>query len=573
MRVLRAAALLAAAWCLGSVPAHTRPPREEDLVPSVATRKLTPRVEPKPPAPSALRRLPSPADAVAEAHADALTLPHPECYRYLWCPEGVLDQKCAALVCNVVSRATAVYRPVPVGRLLRVDLRRLSRSERDLGELKGLWEDFCFDPSFSVLVTPDQLRFAHAAGATVEIDSHKAGSVVRVDGLHLDRTLLGDLQHRLHTGAPVTEWRYFAWRSLTAIKDRGVYADVWGGRYYELRGIRKGKVKGATDLDVLLDQFGVGNVSAGLTADKLFDRLRSDQRAGLFRSGVTGKPRRVDWFHGPDARDGTGAISVTHDLRDQDVDVGTHPVFNLLHFKEAATEVILEGTNGMHVYTIHGANQELLDEAAQEVVSDRTVPNPFPPRLQPALSCIACHEEDGSDGWKPTPNDVRTMLARRTRLDVFGDLSKQDQLDAVDRVGGLYAGDFTKAIRRARDDYAEAVLKAAGPWPESKDQTDVVKHGMGRLARRVREYWYGAVSPRDALRELGIDAPADRAKEVFAALLPPDKALDAGGYYQESPTLGALKEGLSVNRSDWDLVKGFAAVRAVDTLAALRGKR
>lgn len=544
--------------------------KEDDLAPAVATRKLAqaPRGLKKASA-ARLRRLPAAADAVAAAHADSLRLAQAECYRYLWCPEVALDQKCAALALNEVSKATAVYRPAPVGDLLRVDLRRLSRNERDLEELSHLWEAFRYDPAFSILVTPDQLRFAEAAGAHAHKGS--AASVVRVDGLHLDPVLLHELQHRLHTEAPVVEWRYFAWRALTTIKDKGVYADVWGGCYYELRGIHKSKVKGATDLDVLLDQVGVGNVAAGLTADRLFDRLRSDQRAGLFRSGVTGKPRRVDFFHGPDSRLGTGAVSVTHDLRDQDVDIGTHPMFNLLDFQAAATEVIIEGTNGFPVYTIHGDKGQLLDEAAQEVVTDRTVPSPFPPRLQPALSCIACHEEDG---WRPVANDVKTMLARRlTSLDAFGDLTKKDQLDAVDRLAGLYAGDFGKQLRRARDDYAETVLKAAGPWPGSKDQTDVVKVGMGRLAQRVRDYWYTAVSPQQALYELGIEAPADQAAAVFAALMPPDRALDAGGYYQESPTLGALKEGLSVNRSDWDLVKGFAAVRAVDRLKQLRGKQ
>jgi hypothetical protein len=41
-------------------------------------------------------------------------------------------------------------------------------------------------------------------------------------------------------------------------------------------------------------------------------------------------------------------------------------------------------------------------------------------------------------------------------------------------------------------------------------------------------------------------------------------------FVAENPVLGALKEGLSVPRSDWDLQKSFAAVRSQKTLAALR---
>jgi hypothetical protein len=42
-------------------------------------------------------------------------------------------------------------------------------------------------------------------------------------------------------------------------------------------------------------------------------------------------------------------------------------------------------------------------------------------------------------------------------------------------------------------------------------------------------------------------------------------------YVAENPVIASLKEGLAVNRADWDLIKSFAALRSRKTLAALRG--
>lgn len=583
------------------LPRHA-PPAEEDLVPLAPQRPRRKDVPaPAPPAaPGRLRALPVPDDAVGQALADVLTLaPYARPYaRYVRVREGTLeadaegrpldppalsrDGKAVALTLGMVSRSVFPnVRPVPVagGQLLRIDLTQYAPRPRDLREWLRLWEEFRFDPDFNLLLTRDELELAAKYGVDTSHREKVDVDVVRIDGPHIDPAALYRLKKETHSEAPVVGDRYLAWRALSTVKNDGVYKVVWGGLYYELRGVRRAKdVKGAkdaTDLDVFLDDAGVGNVKAGLTADRLFERLRSDQRVAVFKSGVTGKPRRADWYHSPDARDGTGWVSITHDLRDKDVDVSFHPLYNLLNAKEAAFEVIREGANGFPVYAIYDGQQKLLDVAAQDVVSDRTVPPPFSPLLQSGISCIACHCAQGDVGVKPLTNDAKRLLSGR--LDVFGDLSRRDPFGprTIERLAGLYAGDFDKHIRRARDDLDETVLRCAGPWPGARDQVNVVKPAMTHVVERCRGYWFDEVTPGLALRELGLSAPKGKAAGVLKALLPPDpEAAVVLPYTQpfvaENPVLGALKEGLSVPRSDFDLVKTFAAVRSRKTLAALR---
>lgn len=570
---------------------HSSP--KEDLVPlipprprnKVVAKKTKPKNEEK------IKRLALPDDAVKLALADLLTIALFErpFQRYIWVPNATTDDvKAATIALGVISRASVpVIRPYPFDRvfgmpvapdtvapmLLRVDLRKYAPRERDLIEWVKLWENFAFDPMFNLLLTRDELKFAARYGLSEKDLPSRDVDVIRVNGPHIDPGALYGLQVYTLSKAPIVSDNYFAWRVLSTIKDKGVYAQVWGGLYYEFRGIRKAKdVKGkekATDLDLFLEDAGVGNIKAGFTADKLFDKLRSDQRVAMFKSGVTGKPRRADWFHGPDSRDGTGSISVTHDLRDQDVDIGTHPVFNLIDFKAAAFEVIAERTNGFHAYAIFDAEQKLLDETGQDVVSDRTVPSPWPPRLQSGISCIACHEASGDDGWKPMVNDVKKLLSRK--LDVFGDLSQKNRLqdDIIDRLAGLYAGDFTKSLRRGRDDYAETLFRCGGSWGASKDQTDIVKVAMNHLVDRTRGYYFSSVTPRMALAELGLEVSKGKEVDTLNALLPPDPEALVGGYFLESPVIGALKENVSVNRSDWGLAYSFAALRSRKTLINL----
>jgi len=548
----------------------------------------------------AVRRVSTPSDAVLTALADAERLSPFEArfVRYLWLPGGTVQElKDAALSLNIVSRATVPLRLPPVAGLLlaRVDLRQFAPRQQDLEDWLRLWEDFQFDPFFALLVTRDTLNLltpavrARVAESRLSRDRTLLGALVagharaaetlRFTSPGVDARALARLGLLTGSQAPVVAAPYFQARVLTTIKDKGLYALLFGGRYYEFAGIQKAAdVKGkeeATDEDLFFERLGIGNIAAGVNAAQFFETLRSDQRLAMFRSGVTGKPRRVDLFHTPSGRETVSWGAITHDVRDQDIDVGSHPVLNLLNAVDQAREAIFDRVNGTHIYALFDGQGKLLDEAGADVAVDRTVPAPHAPRLQCALSCMACHETEGSDGWKSMTNEVKQLLGGKyTKLDVFGDLSQRDRLltDPLDRLAGLYAGDFSKNLRRARDDYAETVLKITGPWPESKDQVDVVKIAVSHLVTSTRGYQYDLVDAQRALRELGWEVPRDQATAFLGTLLPPDERSAVGAILPEDPRLAALKEGLGIPRADWALVYSFAAERAQRAEAALARK-
>ncbi len=400
--------------------------------------------------------------------------------------------------------------------------------------------------------------------------------LLRLPGYHLPGQAYEDLSTRLRTAAPVVSHDYWVARHLSTIKQTGLFAELYGGRYYEFMLFKRDQKKG-TDEDHLLESLGLGNVEAGLTAEKLFDQIRSDQRIAMFKSAVTGKPRRTDFLRSPTGRDSTGIVSITHDLFDEAIDIGQHPIMNLLKFKDSGREGIFEQRNGLHGFWLTDGDGRLADEAPPNLVADHQIPSPHTRRLQPAISCIRCHGLGRDDGWKPAKNEVKQLLAKQNRRgDVLGDLTNRGNTiaDALDRLAGLYQGDpENRLLPRGRDDYAAAVLKATGPWAESKDQTDVVNLSAARISKVWDERHYQMVTPRQALRELGLVVAEKDAHDVLEAVLPPAAEDAVLGIVPEDPRVVALLAGLAINRVDWDLIYGFAATRAQRALKALHGEK
>lgn len=573
-----------------------------------------------------LRVRPNPNDALAIAAADCSEQPASSqpFLRYIWVDSGDPEEaQAVSFALNVVSRGTTIVRPVPLGKdrliVLRCDLRSYAPRAKDLKEWLSIWEDFQFDPRFNLLITKGTLKFAVLAfadfkakafvtrskdiqvpsepyveaGVTyhkrwdkvtvteleeITVTKLKDVELARIPGPHLDPTALAQLVSLTRSQAPIVTDGYFLGRALSTIKDKGVYATIYGGRYYELSDIRTGAKKG-TDEDVLLEQLGVGSVEHGITAKKLFEDLRSDQRAFKLRSDVTGHPRSIEFYRTLAGRlDLTSSlISFTRDLKDQSIDIDTHPVANLLEFKHDATEVIFEKRNGLHGYALFNGQGKRQDEVPPDVAVDHTITQNRPKRLQSAISCIACHEAEGSDGWKKFGNDVLTLLNGRKRLDVFGDVGRPDASisDTLDRLAGLYKGDPERTLQRARDDYSLAMLKTTGPWKASKGQTDVVKLAGTKLTNRWRRYFFEDVSPKEAMAELGVEfADPKTSKEEYtkafnAMVLPEVKAgvpvPEIGQVVvPEDPRIAALKAGIPISRFDWDLSYAFAAGRWKD---------
>ncbi len=511
-----------------------------------------------------------PSDAAELALSDASQLADPAGVRYVWISgpvgkQSVEDARVVSYAANLISHGPNLLKPAVISDgktvLARIDTRAYTTTPKDWQDYAQAWEEFRYDPKFNAFLTQGQVDLS---GIEVEgtqrrwevrdgkrwlvhewaKDTLKRDGVVRRRPAHLTKSW-DQLAKMLKTEAPVVEHRYWLYRAMSTIRDKGkLYSAIYGGMYYDLACIPEG----GNDLDKLLSQLGVGDGFQGKKAREIFELLRSDQRVALFRSQVTGKPRRVEFLRTLAGREGRlGLFSITTDFGDSDIDVDQSPLANLLEVKRArAHEVIWEKPNGLHGFALYDANFKRQDSVPDDVAKDHLQPFPHGGRLQPAFGCIRCHASD--DGWREAKNDVKHMLDTK-RWDIFGDTSRKDQSDAINRIVGLYAGDLSTPFRRGRNDYASAILRVTGPWPGSSDQTDTVKQAAKRMEWIFANYWYDQVDAKSALEEMGVQ-PEGKAEDQLANMLmvPADTV--------EPPALTALRTGLKVNRAEWDLIYG-----------------
>lgn len=593
------------------------------------------------PAGPKITALPTPNDALRLATADAAKIAAAgeldgfvdaaAFVRYVWIEDGEWETlQAVARAVNDISRNTVVVRPVPVKPddkflVARIDARdyapQTSKRANDLREWLETWEELQFDPRFNLLLTADTLKFAAGIvgdGAKVWVRRPKwvsvpcepytlngtlyntrnvrSGSetaqvavvdvrdvvVARISGAHLDQEAVSALVGLTGSQAPIVTSGYFLTRALAAIRDAGnsaLFAELYGGLYYDFIGVRG--TKDGNDLDTLLQDLGVGDVDRKVDFKKFFDlKRRSDQLIGIFRSEVTAGPRSVNLIPTLSGRlDGSVRIAaITNDLKRSSIDIAQHPVFNLLETKPDAHEVIFTRDNGSVGYALFNGAGTRQDEAPPDVAKDHTIPPPHHGRLQPAISCISCHEADGSDSWKPLRNDVRTLLtgAKIKGVNVFDDqggrVAGRSQEDNVSRIAGLYFGNTEPFFVAGRTFWTQYVVRASGQWKDSKKgQLDVGQLSAERIVKLWRAYNYSLVDARQALRELGVDVGDDDALRVLGNLLPPDAAAAVGNVIPEDPRIAGLRAGLGITRTDWDLVYGFAAYRAARRLQALQG--
>lgn len=498
--------------------------------------------------------------------------------RWVHITDGKIEtMRAVSLAWNYLSRASTIIRPAEVKGedgtlLLRFDLRRTAPRDADLAEHLDLWENLEYDPRYSRILTKDTLAFAGLKIERARLDivpPYVHGGVtytrkwqrtvvdvskvdaVRLIGRALDEDVVADLCCITGSNAPVVSHSYLVARGLGTIEGKGLFKLIYGGKYYEFAGIiPKAKRKGQSDAQAIFEKIGIADGDV----QKLFDRIRSDKRTAIFRSGVTGKPRRVDVFRSP-----IGRVSITFDVRDESIDIGKHPIFNLLAFKPDGGELIYEIPNGLDAFVAVDGEENLVREVPFDIAIDTTIPAPHSRRLQPAISCIRCHGPH--DGWMPLTNDAAKLVS--DKLDIWGDTSDVNKTipDVIDRLAGLYAGSPRGMIERGKDDYAAAVLRATGPWKSSATQADVVQVASRKLGEIWNTYYYDLVTPAVALADLGHKGVgSEKPSETLKKVLPlfPDHFL---GIVPEDPRIAALTRGIGVNRIDWDLVRDFAATR------------
>ncbi len=549
--------------------------------------------------------------ALAVAAAAMRTVPAEEhrYVRFVW----VTDRKHetwqgTSLAMNMLSQRPNIRRPekVELGETLAmVNLSHYAGGEK-LDKLVRDWEEFRFDWRFNLLLTEETIEFAVGEGvprgkkewAVVEVPPflHSDGKtytkkwverdnplgdkdVVRVVGEHVDRRLMAEMIDRTGSQAPVVSHKYFVWRALSTIKDDEPYATLFGGLYYDLAGIPQKSKKGS-DKDNLLQLLGVGSVEAGITSKVLFDRLESDQKTAVFRSEVTGSERAIEYLRTLAAKDSQSIAVFTLDVkRRSSVNIAKRAMMNLIAFKPDGSEGIFEKSNGLQGYVIFDDKDNLLQSVASDIACDRTVPAPHSTDLQGPIGCIRCHGPEG--GWRISRNDVKTLTGGK--LDIIDDLNFRNELsrkknfgykkDLFERLAGLYSGDleFT-VLPRAREDYARAVLRATGPWKDSKTQTDVVKLASAKLGAIYAEAAYNSVTAMTVTEDLGIPCKDNKeAAAVLTKLLPPIPTINPNSYgIEEDPNVKALAKGMAINPVNYALVYSFIAKRAQDTGMRLR---
>lgn len=577
----------------------------------------------QPPATAEAKRAGVPADAVALALADVAAAGEVAAfYRYVWVPTNDEDDADAVdlAVATAISKSTVLHRGVRLGerRLLRYDARLLAPKDEDLKILLETWERFEGDEPYflvnngspsdalfeDVLVitaetakamTPEgaagvvkrgdalpyhgemkdnngtwhevlyQGKPAYIEAQNGKVESRKLEKTTpkRVFGPHLGDEAAG-LALACNSQVPIVRHDYFI---------RKVLSTLDGGLYYEFRGIVPSPDAGVSDLDHFLRTFAGVEIA-------VVESLRADQKAAVFRSGVTAKPRATMFFGGTQSRVtvNQGLVVITQDIADADFDAAQDPLQNIIRHKFAGIELFLEMPNGMLAYALYTGDAngdgkytapdegKLVRSVPDNIATDHLVPTPHTGRLQPAISCMRCHNAQRGnhkpEGWIEHPNDVTTLL--QSGLDVFGERTDgTPKQDTVDRGAGLYTGDLEKPLGRARDDYAEAVLRLTGN-PGTGDDSGVTLV-VGRAAKVYADYWYDMVTPVTAARELGFTSTPETAPGLLRQILPP-LPQDEIGVAPEDLRLGALKAGLSINRFQWEAVYADAAYRTLHTL-------
>lgn len=577
-----------------------------------------------------VKRLSVPLDAVKLALLDVANFTDDAAFfRYVWVPGNEKDH-CDAVDFSVnvaMSRASTLVKGVRIGenRLIRYDLRVLAPDEEDIKEIGELWEKFAEDESyFLVNSETDQLGFdetkiviivkegseivntkdtlerpkvdsewkwlddfkddngewyvieyngekAYVAKSFCKLETRKTKKAggeekkqVRVLGPHLGKEAPILIEATL-SQVPIVRHDYFI---------RKILSTVEGGLYYEFRGIVASPNDNQTDLEfLLLDKFKV----------KIEDFVNSnnDQKVAMMRSKVTGKPRATLFIAG--ARRVTanqGLIVLTLDLDEDEAVEFNDPFLDILNHKYQGIELFAELGNGMTLYALYTGDLNgngkfekdngegvLVREVPPQIATDHKVPAPHSNRLQPAISCMRCHNQivDGKqqEGWIDHPNDVIKLVG--AGLDIFGQRNdKQPKFETINRKAGLYTGDFDKVFRRARDDYAEAILRLNGN-PGTEEQSTVTL-AVDQIVQIYHAYWFDLVTPKKACEELGFGVETDEQAVQWLNEILPVLPSDELGIHPEDVRLGALKAGLSINRFQWDAVFADASNRTIETL-------
>lgn len=470
---------------------------------------------------------------------------------YFWCPTASKEEQvAAALITNFAINRTSVDvipKSLFGGKLAAVDLRLCANSEEEFQELRSLWASLSDrEPYFHVPVdvVVKVEPYVHTDGKTYTGKRKKVG---------LPAPHLGEVGLRLEAlvGNPLPDKQSFCPIVRVGWAAKELLGTADGARYYDFRGIKQ---------DETLEEYLVRRGASQEQAK----RLESDERAAMI-SRVSAKARGITMFQGAGTRPSVGAaiIAVTDDPFDDTVDPQKDPFRELLDAKTDGHEVLVTLPNGWIEYSIWNEQQQLVDEAPPNLVSDHRIPDPFTTRLHGAMSCIRCHA--ANDQWMPFRNEVALMLG--DSLDVLGDANAKDGVhETLRRLAGLYSGDLSHVVKQAQDNFNRRCFAVTGLGAAEACQMLAAVHDR---------YEYEYVTAAVACRELGFElADGDTlGVETFRQAVPPQTPEDpiVGRYrvqFLDAET--GEQSGLKNTRRTWELIFADAMTRALPQLIQKR---
>lgn len=446
---------------------------------------------------AALAGVPS-AEDVSAALADARALPDgaAPAVRYLSLSTVPPTERAeaAAVVSYAlqhVSRSPVIVAPARVAdRLLRLDLTLVAPVTEERVEWVAVWESLgARDPYY-------HLRTEVLAG-------EKEPTEVYTDGGWLPLDAAAELRALTGSAVPILDARWWVQQALLP------------PAYYQFAGIAESKSAWYASL----------GVDPGTIRDEYAHR-----GANLIRSGVTGKPRRLSRWPTP-----AGAVWNTYDVKRAD---GVHDPFRDPTFGGSfdydAGEYIATRPNGFHEYFIADAQGQRVDVVDPFIATDSTLG--LAGALQPAASCIRCHNAAESDQGLKSFSDVQSTL-----LSGVADLSAADPETAA-RLAQFYGRQdrLQRELARDREDYAEAVALATG---------GLTPFAAGAAFSRLDASYRAPVTAEQACLELGL-LPEPNGPVALKLVL--KSATD--------PVLLLLIGGHSVDRGQWEASYPLAAL-------------
>jgi hypothetical protein len=542
-------------------------------------------------------------DAVTSAHVDVTTL------RYLWSadPSVEFERGLALAVNSCLSRSAILYRPQRLagGRLYRIDLAGLATDERELAELAAAYDALAdIDPYFHanrVEVVPQEIVATRSAPLAPALPAAlparprtrrvlRGRYYVHPDGRrqwvgNYWREVPADpieyLQPRGSLDRDLREWAKIAnggHRSqeagvarktlpnepaVVARKVTRIFAPYAGQALLDLAKITRSDApllradwlvataSTTADDGRYYQLLGIRDSAGNQTAEQLLEQdLGVDparfQKVALEISGVTHKPRAVDFTYGNVLRPtvGPGLFVSTRDVFDGTVDDDQHPLKNLLRTRFDGVETLFLLPNGLLGTALLDGAGNLAAEAPPNLVCDRTAPLLAPTRLVAPASCVRCHAKQ--EGWLDCRSDIRNLL-KGPHLRVLGEGGKfLDRADA-EQLLILYAGHIEEPLRIARSTLLTATFALTGlPTVREAFEAWVAIHDG---------YYWELVDARTALVELGYADPGVAAAPGILRLL-------LGRLADESATLTVLVDGGSVHRRTWERDYAEAITRA-----------